>query len=244
MKTDLIPVNPVDKVDRPKKNAFTPSFYDKEEINKLFDLVEGTELELPVKLAAFYGLRRSECIGLRWSAIDFNNNTLTVNHTVTTVEVDGKEVELASDTAKTKSSLRTLPLVPVFKELLLKKRAEQKEFRRLCGKAYCTDYLDYICVDQLGKRTSSDYITEYFPKFLKKNGLRVIRFHDLRHSCASMLLANGVPMKQIQDWMGHSDFSTTANIYAHLDYQSKVTSAEAMLAGLGLKATGIEPLSE
>jgi site-specific recombinase xerD len=244
VKTDLIPVNPVDKVDRPKKNAFTPSFYDKEEINKLFDLVEGTELELPVKLAAFYGLRRSECIGLRWSAIDFNNNTLTVNHTVTTVEVDGKEVELASDTAKTKSSLRTLPLVPVFKELLLKKRAEQKEFRRLCGKAYCTDYLDYICVDQLGKRTSPDYITEYFPKFLKKNGLRVIRFHDLRHSCASMLLANGVPMKQIQDWMGHSDFSTTANIYAHLDYQSKVTSAEAMLAGLGLKATGIEPLSE
>lgn len=59
-----------------------------------------------------------------------------------------------------------------------------------------------------------------------------------------MLLANGVPMKQIQDWMGHSDFSTTANIYAHLDYQSKVTSAEAMLTGLGLKATGIEPLSE
>ena len=126
----------------------------------------------------------------------------------------------------------------------MKKQAEQKEFRRLCGKAYCTDYLDYICVDQLGKRTSPDYITEYFPKFLKKNGLRVIRFHDLRHSCASMLLANGVPMKQIQDWMGHSDFSTTANIYAHLDYQSKVTSAEAMLAGLGLKATGIEPLSE
>lgn len=244
VKTDLIPANPVDKVDRPKKNAFTPSFYDKEEINKLFDLAEGTELELPVKLAAFYGLRRSECIGLRWSAIDFNNNTLTVNHTVTTVEVDGKEVELASDTAKTKSSLRTLPLVPVFKELLLKKQAEQKEFRRLCGKAYCTDYLDYICVDQLGKRTSPDYITEYFPKFLKKNGLRVIRFHDLRHSCASMLLANGVPMKQIQDWMGHSDFSTTANIYAHLDYQSKVTSAEAMLAGLGLKAAGIEPLSE
>ena len=59
-----------------------------------------------------------------------------------------------------------------------------------------------------------------------------------------MLLANGVPMKQIQDWMGHSDFSTTANIYAHLDYQSKVTSAEVMLAGLGLKAAGIEPLSE
>ena len=76
---------------------------------------------------------------------------------------------------------------------------------------------------------------------------RILRFVAIipsGHSCASMLLANGVPMKQIQDWMGHSDFSTTANIYAHLDYQSKVTSAEAMLAGLGLKAAGIEPLSE
>ena len=62
VRTDLIPVNPADKVDRPRKNAFTPSYYDSTEINKLFDLVEGSELEMPVKLAAFYGLRRSECI--------------------------------------------------------------------------------------------------------------------------------------------------------------------------------------
>ena len=242
VKTDLIPVNPADKIDRPKKNSFTPSFYDSEEMNRLFAAVEGTELELPVKLAAFYGLRRSECIGLRWSAIDFENNTITINHTVTTVEVDGKDIDLASDTTKTKSSLRTLPLVPVFRNLFLRKQAEQKEFRRLCGQAYSSDYLDYICVNQLGVRTSPSYITEAFPKFLKKHGLRVIRFHDLRHSCASILLANGVSMKQIQEWMGHSDFSTTANIYAHLDYQSKVSSAEAMLTGLGLKATGLESM--
>lgn len=60
-------------------------------------------------------------------------------------------------------------------------------------------------------------------------------YHDLRHSCASMMLISGVVMKQIQEWLGHSDFSTTANIYAHLDYNSKLSSAEAMLAGLGLK---------
>ena len=64
--------------------------------------------------------------------------------------------------------------------------------------------------------------------------MRQIRYHDLRHSCASLLLANGVPMKQIQEWLGHSAFSTTANIYAHLDYSSKLTSADAMLNGLGL----------
>lgn len=236
VRVDLIPTNPVDKVDRPKKNSFTPGFYDSEEINKLFDLVKDTELELPVKLAAFYGLRRSECIGLRWSAIDFNKNTLSVNHTVTTVEIDGKDVNLASDTAKTKSSLRTLPLVPAFRDLLIRKQAEQKEYRRVCGKAYCTDYLDYVCVNQLGVRTCPSYLTTAFPAFLKRHGMRVIRFHDLRHSCASVLLANGVPMKQIQEWMGHSDFSTTANIYAHLDYQSKLSSAEAMLSGLGMNS--------
>lgn len=61
-----------------------------------------------------------------------------------------------------------------------------------------------------------------------------MRFHDLRHSCASLLLANGVPLKQIQEWLGHSDFSTTANIYAHLDYTSKLSSAKAMVSGMAL----------
>ena len=71
-----------------------------------------------------------------------------------------------------------------------------------------------------------------------------IRFHDLRHSCASLLLANGVPMKQIQEWLGHSDFSTTANIYAHLDYHSKISSAEAILSGLSMKQVAENPGTE
>ena len=79
------------------------------------------------------------------------------------------------------------------------------------------------------------YLTSGFPNFLEQHGMRRIRFHDLRHSCASLLLANGVPMKQIQEWLGHSDFSTTANVYAHLDYHSKITSAEAILTGLKMQ---------
>ena len=79
---------------------------------------------------------------------------------------------------------------------------------------------------------SPHYLTSAFPKLLEKNGLRKIRFHDLRHSCASLLLTNGVSMKQIQEWLGHSDFSTTANVYAHLDFNSKLSSADAMVAGL------------
>ena len=71
-----------------------------------------------------------------------------------------------------------------------------------------------------------------FPKYIAKHGMPKMRFHDLRHSCASLLLANGVPLKQIQEWLGHSDFSTTANIYAHLDYRSKISSAQAMEQGM------------
>lgn len=237
VKIDLIAVNPADKIERPKKNAFIGSFYDKQEMNALFQAVQNTRLELPVMLAAFYGLRRSEVVGLKWDAVDFKANTITIRHTVTTCNLDGKQLVIASDTTKTKSSMRTLPLVPIFREKLLALRAEQEENRRLCGRSYCKDYLEYVCVNEIGERINPSYITDAFPKLLEKNGLRVIRYHDLRHSCASLLLANGVPMKQIQEWLGHSDFSTTANIYAHLDYHSKISSAEAMLTGLGLGET-------
>ena len=235
VKTDLILSNPADKVDRPRKEAFQAGFYDKDELNALFAVVKGSQLEIPVMLAGFYGLRRSEVLGLKWDAIDFNNNTITIRHTITTFNVDGKRVTVASDTTKTKSSMRTLPLVPLFRERLLALKAEQLENRRLSGKSYNMQYIDYICVDETGDLTAPNYITGAFPKLLERSGLRRIRFHDLRHSCASMLLANGVAMKQIQEWLGHSDFSTTANIYAHLDYNSKLSSAEAMQIGLGLK---------
>ena len=90
----------------------------------------------------------------------------------------------------------------------------------------------YVFVNELGERMRPDYLTEYFPKYIAKHGMPKMRFHDLRHSCASLLLANGVPLKQIQEWLGHSDFSTTANIYAHLDYRSKISSAQAMEQGM------------
>lgn len=129
---------------------------------------------------------------------------------------------------------RTLPLVPVFRERLLALQEEQKENRKLCGRCYNKKYADYICVDAMGNLLKPDYLSNSFQIILQNYHLRRIRFHDLRHSCASLLLANGVPMKMIQEWLGHSDFSTTANIYSHLDYASKVSSAEAMLNGLGM----------
>ncbi len=234
VKLDLIPTNPADKIERPKKERFVASFYDADEVNKLFNISKGTKLELPILFGAFYGMRRSEALGVKWDAIDFEKNTITVKHTVTCVDLDGEKRIIAADRTKNKSSMRTLPLVPFVKERLLQLQDEQKENRRLCGRSYIKDYTGYVCVNEIGDLIKPNYVSEQFPKLLEAHGLRRVRFHDLRHSCASLLLANGVPMKQIQEWLGHSDFSTTANIYAHLDYSSKLGSADAMLAGLGL----------
>ena len=222
-------------MDRPKAAPFVGSFYDSAEVQKLFEAAKGSKLEIPIFLGAFYGLRRSEAIGLEWDAIDFQNDTITIRHTVVSCYFDGKQVQKAQDITKTKSSMRTLPLVPFVKTRLLALKEEQAENRRLCGNCYCKDYEGYICINEMGYLLNPNRVSAMFELTLQQNHLRHIRFHDLRHSSASLLLANHVPLKQIQEWLGHSDFSTTANIYAHLDVASKQNTAEAMLHGLGLE---------
>ena len=99
--------------------------------------------------------------------------------------------------------------------------------------AYHKEYEEYICVDALGMLFRPSYVSSHFEVILKRNGLRKIRFHDLRHSVASLLLSNKVPMKMIQDWLGHSDMATTANIYSHIDSTSKLESAATIGRALG-----------
>ena len=140
--------------------------------------------------------------------------------------MDGKFVPVGEDVLKTKSSFRTLPLIPAVETLLPEEKQEM--YRRLFKKSYCQDYLDYICVDQCGKLLRPNYVTEHFAWLIEKFNLRKVRFHDLRHTCASLLLSNGISMKQIQIWLVHSTFSTTADIYAHLDYSAQEASANAM----------------
>ena len=238
VKTDMLVQNVADKVDRPKKNSFQPVFLSAEEMQKMFEALRGTKLELPVLVVAFYGFRRGEVLGLKWDAIDFERGTISVIRTVTTITLDGKQTEIEQQSAKTKSSLRTLPLIGSFREYFLQVKEAQELNKQICGNCYNHEYDGFVFVDELGERMRANYLTSAFPKFLEDHGLRRMRFHDLRHSCASLLLANGVPLKHIQEWLGHSDFTTTANIYAHLDYKSKITSAQAMETGLALPEGG------
>ena len=228
VKMDLIPFNPADKVERPKKQRYIADYYRQEELERLLEASKDHPYSLLIQMTAFYGLRRSEALGLKWDAIDFERDTITIKHIVTNAKIDGKCEIVCADRAKTKSSLRSLPLVSNIREKLLALREQQKENRRVCGNCYSKKYDGYVFVDAMGNIFNPRSVTANFSKLLEQNGLRHIRFHDLRHSCASLLLANDVPLKQIQEWLGHSDIGTTANIYSHLDYKSKLTSANVM----------------
>ena len=228
----MIRSNPADRVERPRKEKFKSEVYNAEELEQLFTAIQGDPAEFGVIMAAFYGLRRSEIVGLKWEAIDFENKKISIQHTVVGVKVDGVVMDIARDRTKTKSSCRTLPLIPACEQMLKKMKKEQELNRKVCAKEYCTDYLDYIYVNPMGKRVHPDYLTQHtqhFPIFLTAHDMKRIRFHDLRHSCASLLYANGVSLKEIQEWLGHSDISTTSNIYTHLDFSSKVSSANAIV---------------
>ncbi len=225
-KDKIIPDNPYEFVPHLKMQKPALSFYDKNEMAKFFEVIEGNQYELAFKTAAYYGLRRSELIGLRWQAIDFEHKTIHINHKVI---VAARQVDLC-DTLKTESSNRTLPLLPAIEKLLLQKKKEIAENQAFYGNTYDQRYLDYVFVDEDGKLIYPDRLTQNFAKIQKKHGLKRIRFHDLRHSCASILLANGVQMKQIQEWLGHSNFATTADVYSHLDFSSKLQSG-AVIAG-------------
>ena len=230
---DLIVKNPYEFMPKIKKEKSKMQYYNKEELEKLFEVTDKSPLKLIVRVAAYYGFRRSELVGLKWDAIDFKNKMITIKHKV--LHVNNKFY--LSDTLKTTASHRTLPLLPEIESLLVERKEEIEKNKELFKKSYNHKYDEYVFVDDIGDLINPDIISNRFRTLLRKNNLKHVRFHDLRHSCASLLVASKVPMKNIQEWLGHSNFNTTADVYSHLDYSSKYESANALSKALSFNRT-------
>lgn len=222
VRDELIPANPSDKAILPQKQKSKINPYTAEEAEALFKAVEGTKMEVPVKLATMFGLRREEVLGLRWSAIDFSKRTLRINHTC--VLVGNAAVNV--NRTKNESSNRTLCMTDDMASYLKGVKKQQREQQLKQGEQYV--YTDYVCIDEYGQQLKPNYISERFRETLKKNGLRHIRFHDLRHTCASLLMNHGYETADISKMLGHSTITTTVDIYGHIDEKRMRNIAEKM----------------
>ena len=234
-KDELIEANPFDRVDRPKKNKFQGESYSEEELLALLNLTKDDPIYPAIMFAGGLGLRRSEALGVRWSRIDFEEKCVLLDTKIVETKENGKTQIQAIEEMKNKSSKRTLPLPDQVYEMLIEIRAKQELYKKMFKSSYSREYDDYVCVNQLGELMKPSYVTEHFAAIIQVLGLRKIRFHDLRHTFASILLSNDEPLIKVSRFLGHSDISTTANIYAHLDKSNKQSSADIMTGVLGGK---------
>ena len=145
-KTRLIKENPADWVEKPKKQKFIDVYYNGEEITRLLEVIKGCTIEAPLMFAIYFGVRRSEALGVKWSAIDFTNGKLLIAHKVVPITENGKYRVETSDSLKNKSSYRTMSLDGTFINFLLELKAKQEANKAFFGKAYCSDYEEYVPV--------------------------------------------------------------------------------------------------
>ena len=213
LKQELVTSNQADLVDKPKKRKYIAKVLLPDEIFEILSYIKGTHLELPTFFSIYYGLRRSETAGLLWSNIDFKNKKITIGNSL----IEGEKRELINrKKLKTKSSYRTIELIPEVEKFLLNLKERQNYFKDMFKGSYNKKYLDNICVKENGELIKLDYITKKFKEITKKLGYENIHFHCLRHSFSTNMYNGGMDMKELQAWLGHSSISTTMDTYSHL----------------------------
>ena len=214
----LIKENIMLEIPRPKKEKYISEVFNLKEINIFLNHIKGHKFELEMNLALFYGFRRSELLGLRFSVIDFDNNTILVNTKITSSE---KEKLVPKQKMKNDSSYRIMPLLDSIKKLIIQRMERIKKDKHFFKSIYTLKWEAFVCVGENGELIKPDRVTRTFRKLINECGLKEIRLHDLRHSCATLLYEQDIQLKDIQMWLGHSDIQTTANIYSHFDYTRK-----------------------
>lgn len=220
---EYITKNPMRAVSPPKKRQREAKFYTPEQLGILLDKAVGTRLELPVFICAYLGLRRGELCGLRWSDVDLEHKTITIENTRT--QAGKKEIEKGTKTA---SSTRTLYLPDTLCDMLKAAKENQQACRAEYKNAY--DDNDYVVVMEDGRPFRPNYLSELFSKFLTDNDLPKIVLHELRHTFASLSNQAGIPAYNIGKALGHSTPATTQKIYTHLLDQTHTQAVEGVAA--------------
>ncbi|MFM9329401.1 tyrosine-type recombinase/integrase [Paenibacillus mesotrionivorans] len=232
VRMNLIPFNPADRIVLPKQEKYNASYYPVDRLEELFEACSGTAIESAVFIAAHYGLRRSEVLGLKWDCINFEEKTISIKEVRVKI---GKKVVVKKP--KSESSQRTLPLMDNIERYLKNLKKQRKRDKLLFGEDY--DDSGLVCCWPNGSPIKSEYLNHKFKEILEKNKLPHIRFHDLRHSTASYLIKHGVSLKEIQVWLGHSTITLTADTYSHLDMETKKDTAQRINDLFSKEAKGV-----
>lgn len=223
LKQELVTSNQADLVDKPKKSRYVANVLAPDQIFKILSYIKGTHLELPTFFSIYYGLRRSETAGLLWSNIDFKNKKITIGNSL----IEGEKRELINrKKLKTKSSYRTIELIPEVEFFLLDLKKKQEHFKNIFRNSYNKKYLDNICVKENGDIIKLGYITQKFKQITTQLGFENVHFHCLRHSFSTNMYNGGMDMKELQAWLGHSSISTTMDTYSHLLEKKSKKSAK------------------
>lgn len=237
LKKKLVRYNPTEQINPIVVEVLEVATYNKTEISKLFDVIKGDIIELPTIFASMYGLRRSEIIGLRKSVFDFENNTFTINHVA--IQNDGKDNEekvYFKDRTKSKKGYRTFPLFPEVKTAVIQKLEQIQQNQDFFGNTYNHKYDEYLFVQPNGDIMQPNFFTRRFHKLIRRNNLKEITPHGLRHSIATLLHIQGIDIRDLQDWLGHESISST-NRYARGDYKKQVSTGNAVLQIFGNNST-------
>jgi len=239
LKWGLVARNVAALVDAPTipRRQVTP--LDPENARSLLDAARGTRFEAIYVVALNLGLRRGEVLGLRWSDVDLDKRELRVNQSIQRIRTGsdekGKKTELLAGATKTDGSRRTIALPDSVVRALRLRRAHQAEQRLAAGNRWVDQ--DLIFTNGVGRAVEPIVLHRDFKTLLEKAKLpTTLRLHDLRHSAASLLLAQGTSPRAIMELLGHSSIAVTMNIYAHVFPAMMREAADTMEGILGSKA--------